>query len=519
MVLGDFNCSLDACAAHVGCAKFHSTLGLTLGVQHADAGQFLSIVRAHGLVALNSFCPSLGPTYTHGTHCSRIVFTRLNTADGCAKNVKYLHDLPFLNAKKVGHVPMMCQLKRYWVPPGVDSGTAGISAQQRLQGRNACFSDTEQWRHFMCHSERCLTEFLQNVGPSDPEFISKLHATASVSFRDCFPAGQGSSSTQHWSLDRSIILDKWKHRACCKQLQIVNPRNVLHAWFHMARFQALKRLHKRHAWQVRHNQFAQILVEAQHAANCHDSHKLFQTISKFCPKQPRRRVQLRNQVGSIASPVEELAILSAFVQTVWHGPDAVPMSNDVTGMPFSEHDLMRALQSIPACKAVAKPFVAGYVWKSHAALLTPYLYRALEMWSGSSAYIPQHWKDGWMLLIPKPAKPPVKPEALRPLALQEPLGKSVIGLLAQIAKDESQFLMVTLPLWAYMSQRSTQHALQRVAEHCRKAWDHRNRLLFIVSKIFLSFRFVALCNYLLICNVLSIPFQDFGCLVDLVRLE
>ena len=80
----------------------------------------------------------------------------------------------FLNAKKVGHVPMMCQLKRYWVPPGVDSGTAGISAQQRLQGRNACFSDTEQWRHFMCHSERCLTEFLQNVGPSDPEFISKL---------------------------------------------------------------------------------------------------------------------------------------------------------------------------------------------------------------------------------------------------------------------------------------------------------------------------------------------------------
>ena len=95
MVLGDFNCSLDACAAHVGCAKFHSTLGLTLRVQHADAGQFLSIVRAHGLVALNSFCPSLGPTYTHGTHCSRIVFTRLNTADSCAKNVKYLHDLPF----------------------------------------------------------------------------------------------------------------------------------------------------------------------------------------------------------------------------------------------------------------------------------------------------------------------------------------------------------------------------------------------------------------------------------------
>lgn len=122
------------------------------------------------------------------------------------------------------------------------------------------------------------------------------------------------------------------------------------------------------------------------------------------------------------------------------------MSNSVTGMPFSEHDLHRALMSIPACKAIAKPFVEGYVWKSHAAFLTPILYHALETWwSGTSAHIPQSWKDGWMLLIPKPAKAPVQPEALRPLALQEPLGKSVIGLLVKIAQTETHSYLPTLP--------------------------------------------------------------------------
>ena len=252
---------------------------------------------------------------------------------------------------------------------------------------------------------------------------------------------------------------------------MVTPRNLLHAWFHITRFQVLKRLHKRFAWQVRQSQFHQILDEAQLAASCSDSHKLFQTISKFCPKQPRRRVQLRNRVGCIASPVEELAILSAFVQKIWQGPEQLPMPlPDDHDMPFTEQDLLRALRNIPATKAVAKPFIAGYVWKSQAEVITPFLYRALcTWWSAGEAFLPQCWKDAWMLLIPKPGKAPVLPESLRPLALQEPIGKAVIGLLAQIAQTQSQPCFASMPFWAYLPKRSTQHALQRVATHCRAA--------------------------------------------------
>lgn len=94
-----------------------------------------------------------------------------------------------------------------------------------------------QWHQFLRHSELQISELLHSVGPSDPEFIAKLHATASSSFVDCFPAGQGTHQLPHWTHNRSIILDKWQHRACCQRLQIVTLRNVLHAWFHTTRFQ------------------------------------------------------------------------------------------------------------------------------------------------------------------------------------------------------------------------------------------------------------------------------------------
>ena len=38
------------------------------------------------------------------------------------------------------------------------------------------------------------------------------------------------------------------------------------------------------------------------------------------------------------------------------------------------------------------------------------------------------WRHGWLHMIPKPQKPPTSPASLGPLALQEPVGKAVIGL-------------------------------------------------------------------------------------------
>ena len=45
-----------------------------------------------------------------------------------------------------------------------------------------------------------------------------------------------------------------------------------------------------------------------------------------------------------------------------------------------------------------------------------------------SIYIPRQWKKAWLAFLPKPNRPPTSLINLRPIELQEPLGKAVLGL-------------------------------------------------------------------------------------------
>ena len=77
------------------------------------------------------------------------------------------------------------------------------------------------------------------------------------------------------------------------------------------------------------------------------------------------------------------------------------------------------------------------------------------------------WRSGWLQLIPKPNKPPNRPQHLRPLAIQCPLGKAVLGLLIRIASKQTESEFRKWPIWAFMPKRSTQDPLLKVASHCR----------------------------------------------------
>ncbi|CAL1159315.1 unnamed protein product, partial [Cladocopium goreaui] len=102
-------------------------------------------------------------------------------------------------------------------------------------------------------------------------------------------------------------------------------------------------------------------------------------------------------------------------------------------------DLAQELSRIPAVKAVARPCAPGAVWKSLAYLIAPAIHAKLQEW------------------------------ALRPLALQEPISKAVVGLLTRAAQRDALPQLTRMPLWAYLPGRSTQDALLRVARHCHAA--------------------------------------------------
>lgn len=465
---GDFNTCLPQCSSHAGPSHFRWRGTMTQGAQHEDQGQFMSTLRMHGLVALNTWHPEAGPTFQSPTACSRIdyIITRKTIADGCAKNIRYTWDAPFCTS--FGHAPMIGLLRKHWLPPAHESQVPNISPGQRQQGLLAFHAESEQWQCFLNALCEPLQNRLMEATPSDSTVISDLHHIACQHFNEHFPRHGKPKQTDTQA--KTTIMTKWFHRRELRNISNITFSNLFHAWYHSARFQRLKRQARKHAIHVRQLRFEEVTTRAAIAASRHDTHSLFRIINQFTPKQPKRRMQLRNLAGQIATPTEETAMLTQFIQDTWHGPSTFPVSTaPLTGLPFTVEELAQALKAIPAVKAVARPCAPGTVWKGLALQLAPILHSVLESWWISpKPYIPHWFKAGWMLLIPKPNKPPVHPRALRPLALQEPLGKTVMGLLAAKAQNAIMPTITIWPIWSYLPKRSTQDAILRVVLHCKE---------------------------------------------------
>ncbi|CAL1130183.1 unnamed protein product [Cladocopium goreaui] len=326
---------------------------------------------------------------------------------------------------------------------------ASISMQQRDQGRQAFLTSSPAWQAFMDASAAVIQQHLTQVDPLDPTMIPELHRITSAVYVQHFPCHVQQRETLPDEAGRSLIMDKWRHRDCWKKLLLPSARNILRAWFHMTRFKLLRKEHRRHAYAARQQRFDAILDQAQTAANQHDSYQLFRVINRFSPKTSKRRLQLRNVHGNLATPTEERAMLHAFVAKTWSGPETVPrLFPATTGLPFDQDALLKALEQIPISKAVARPFTPGLIWKSHANLLAPPLFRILQqLWDCPEPRVPACWRDAWLILIPKPLKAACSPDALRPLALQEPIGLSRIlyyfGIIMEVLQDKGLVINTT----------------------------------------------------------------------------
>ena len=90
-------------------------------------------------------------------------------------------------------------------------------------------------------------------------------------------------------------------------------------------------------------------------------------------------------------------------------------------------------------------------------------------WLGKAPFVATSWKDGNLCFIPKPHKPPSHPSHLRPLALMDPVGKTVMHLVASKIRTQSWSTIVEWPQYAYLPHRSTFDPISRVADHCREA--------------------------------------------------
>lgn len=64
---------------------------------------------------------------------------------------------------------------------------------------------------------------------------------------------------------------------------------------------------------------------------------------------------------------------------------------------------------------------------------------------------------------------------MRPLALQEPVGKTVASVLNQIMMNEAAHILCQYPQFAFMKGRSAQECIRKVLAHCQHVADLRAR--------------------------------------------
>jgi hypothetical protein len=362
----------------------------------------------------------------------------------------------------------MSSITRYWIPTNDSHKIQKVTMQQRQVSRQAFLNSTPNWQQYVQSSQQILERHLRVPTLEVNCTFERLHHEMLSTFCTFFPPGKVDRAVPTWQPALDTILNKWDHRRSFLRPRVVTMTNVFQLWYHVTKFCSLKRLHRKQAKIIRNTQFAEVVESAAAAATRHDTHKLFQIINRYAPKQPRKQIQLRNHAGHMASPTESAALVNKFVSDTWSGPKFLHLQFDqAPGVPFTEHQLEKALRLIPVTRAVAKPFTPGVIWHQLASDLATLLHSQLQVWwAQNPPLIPDSWRHGWLFLIPKPNKPPVTPLNLRPLALQEPVGKAVIGLLIHLAMQDVQTYLVHFPLWSYVEHRSTLEAIRRVGSHC-----------------------------------------------------
>lgn len=464
VLLGDFNTSLTTADDFVGSGHYRWNGQSVTGPTHADSGALHDIIRHHHLCALNTFGPN-GPTYQLHHVSSRIdyIITRHNTTDGFAKATMHMTDAPIRTNCRAGHIPIMTSLPTGWLPQHRQHRHPQATFRQRQRCREDWHCTADRWQHFVEEAGRRVHA---QMSTTDGFSVAGLHHAVLPLFIRTYGA-----PPQSVPRDTGDTLNKWYHLRMIKKLTTPNLTSLFSAWKHWTTFTKLDRQHARHLHQIKKQKLDRLHALAARAEHHHDSYGLFKIIQETTQRKPKHRLQLRTATGDLATPVEAQAQVRAYVQTAWAGTPSWPLpAADPPGVPFTRHMLLLALQQIPTAKAVAPGFVPGPIWRELAPQIVDPIMDQLQIWWNiSPPFVPPEWRNAWLSLIPKPRKRACHPRDLRPLALQEPVGKSIIGLLGSLARHQILHTLNQWPQMAFLPLRSTQDCIIRVTQHCRLA--------------------------------------------------
>ena len=470
---GDLNTSLPHIPHCVGLQDFQDQKGRKAGPRHPDSGKLGHLLTQHGLTAINTWDPSLGPTYIGGlARQSRIdyIMVRHKSSDSFTKKPIYLEDLPARFGHTKDHVHILFTVPYKWrvwshKPVGLPRG------QQELLLRH-WDSNSEEWQGFCTSLEEAIAGLRDDT--PDLEALNQILLAGCQNFKPPVSEPERPSPT-FWTWANGhpgLALPEVARRTIYSS----RLQQLFGKWVKVVRIQSWKKSTNQKAREAKKDKLAQTIAQARRHWSNNDSHKYFKVVNSLTPKTRPPRPHLRRHAGQLMSPEEELSWIQEYMANLYAGVDLPAQHFHLAVLPFEAPDLVQGLHALYGRTSVPPHVAPSFVWKALATSIGSLVFGWVKQWM-LWGLIPQEWRKGWVVLLPKPNKQPVEPKVLRPIALQTPLSKTIMSLFVHEARKFSLPTLTWYPQFAYLPGRGTWEAITRVQAHVRKvqALHHRWR--------------------------------------------
>ena len=476
------NCGLSPAHPHVG-----------PGVQghrqsHPDQHLFQQILTSRGLDAMNTWgkAGSQAGTFLQlQQHTVQIDFllTRL-PCHTASMRAQALRSAPVVHPTGLRHVPVRGFLQPSARPRHSTSGTLRPhQIQQRLQAQPDLAQVFQSHVHDalkQCPAgdiDECLTQaWSRSVArhshapapASDsliPEISLKRYWNAKQQIRKAQQATSSFLSPVVWHFSAASPATVLQHFPTA----IESLRPLLRLWraardFHRVDKQLRKRVKERKIAKV------DALIEEAQELDCKGIGALHLVVRRIRPKQPKRSIHFRTPEGLLMGEHEEVNCLRDFFADLYQS-DGQTRRAHVLQDPFDlqEWEVLEALRSLPARKALPPGQAPALLWKLALAEVAPALHRTLHSHlQPGPLQFPPKWHDSHLTLLDKPGKPPNCPANLRPINLLPAESKLLARIAARRLHPYVAKAVQSVPQFAYVAGRQCADAIDRALSHCAR---------------------------------------------------
>ena len=458
MICGDMNTQLPFTKGVTGTAVGEQAYRDT-----RDEHELQSILRLHGLQAVNTFHDTSRHTFVGPGARTLLdyVFMRARQAGGLAKQAKGLHDFPLLAARgDCYHVPVLVQFPKHW------------QAWTRREAQQPGPNRREVAKYIATHpqvAQQCIQSRLQGWNGDFGELDGALvQAQADIASQ----ISRGTSTLlKPWQDEsfRGTLGQAWEHLHQSRQQNRHSVQGLFQAWVHMHKFQKLIKSTRTQCRRMRRHRLLAVLEEAQQGEAKRDIGHVYRMIDRIAPKRSQAKPQLRNTQGHLLDAQQETVAIVEHLRQVYQGEAASGPSTVYTpDLVFvSAAEIHRALTTTPANKAGPKHLAINAVYKCGAPILSPILHNFLsDWWGGRTPFVPQAFRDAWLIMLAKPGKPCRSPGDMRPIGLSHPLGKALLRTLRARIMPYAQTFLDFIPQWGFLPGREAADALSKAFGHC-----------------------------------------------------